>query len=92
MTCSLKCTAQMGIFFGHSRDVTKASLQSILEAPSLVPKRFSLSPKACAGVLRRASKRGRELPPELKAALQASAQMSESPAPSAESAVGTTPP
>jgi len=31
---------------------------------------YWLSPKACAGVLRRAAKRGRELPEELEAALR----------------------
>ena len=35
-----------------------------------VPERFSLSPKACQGILRRAEKRGKELPQELKAALE----------------------
>ncbi len=44
------------------------SLAAILE-PNVAPK-YSLSPKACAGVLRRAAKRGRELPPLLLAALQ----------------------
>ena len=35
-----------------------------------VPERFSLSPKACQGILRRAEKRGKELPQVLKAALE----------------------
>ena len=34
-----------------------------------VPERYSLSPKACAGILRRAERRGKDLPPLLKAAL-----------------------
>jgi hypothetical protein len=34
-----------------------------------VPQRFYLSAKACAGILRRAERRGKELPPALKAAL-----------------------
>ena len=34
-----------------------------------VPEKYSLSPKACAGILRRAERRGKELPPLLKAAL-----------------------
>ena len=34
-----------------------------------VPKRFFLSPRAAAGIIRRAEKRGRELPPALAAAL-----------------------
>ena len=33
------------------------------------PERYSLSPKACAGILRRAERRGKDLPPLLKAAL-----------------------
>jgi hypothetical protein len=32
--------------------------------------RFSLSPRACAGILRRAERRGRELPPQLGEALR----------------------
>ena len=39
-----------------------------------VPERFSLSPKACQGILRRAEKRGKELPQVLKAALERSAE------------------
>ena len=43
-------------------------LSSILE--DTVPERFSLSPKACQGILRRAEKRGKELPEVLKVALE----------------------
>ena len=43
-------------------------LSSILE--DTVPERFSLSPKACQGILRRAEKRGKELPQVLKTALE----------------------
>lgn len=35
-----------------------------------VPRRFYLSPRACSGILRRASKRGKPLPPMLEAALR----------------------
>ena len=35
-----------------------------------VPERFSLSPKACQGILRRAEKRGKELPEVLRVALE----------------------
>ena len=35
-----------------------------------VPDRFSLSPKACQGILRRAAKRGKELPEVLRLALE----------------------
>lgn len=46
-----------------------SSLADVLEAD--VPPRFYLSPKAAAGILRRARKRGRELPPALAEALRA---------------------
>lgn len=45
-----------------------STLSQILEAE--VPERYYLSPKACQGILRRASVRGKELPPVLKAALE----------------------
>jgi hypothetical protein len=35
-----------------------------------VPQRFFLSQKACAGILRRAAKRGKELPAQLAHALE----------------------
>lgn len=44
-------------------------LSDILE--TCVPQRYCLSPKACAGILRRAEKRGKPLPPMLDAALKA---------------------
>ena len=47
------------------------SLSDILEATGDVPRRFYLSAKACAGILRRAAKRGKELPQALDQALQA---------------------
>jgi hypothetical protein len=40
-----------------------------------VPQRFYLSKKACSGILRRAARRGKELPPMLLAALEAVAMM-----------------
>jgi hypothetical protein len=42
-------------------------LSSILQADA--PPKYSLSPKACQGILRRAEARGKELPPLLKVAL-----------------------
>src|SRR6185312_15607878 len=45
-----------------------SSLSDVLETGDL-PQRYFLSPKACAGILRRAEKRGKELPPALHAAL-----------------------
>lgn len=49
------------------------SLATILEPPQSVPQRYSLSAKAAAGILRRATKRGRTLPPELVEALESAA-------------------
>ena len=45
------------------------SLSDILETGA-VPQRFYLSAKACQGILRRASTRGKELPPMLRQALE----------------------
>ena len=45
------------------------SLSAILETGD-VPQRYFLSPKACAGILRRAEKRGKDLPPALLQALR----------------------
>ena len=53
-------------------DAVGSSLSHILERGNLPP-RFYLSPKACAGILRRAQRRGKELPPALKEALEAQA-------------------
>ena len=49
-------------------DAADAFLSDILEIGDL-PRRYFLSQKACAGILRRAERRGKELPPALKAAL-----------------------
>jgi hypothetical protein len=46
------------------------SLSDVLETAE-VPQRFFLSAKACAGILRRAERRGKALPPALEAALKA---------------------
>ena len=46
------------------------SLSDILETGD-VPRRFYLTAKACQGILRRAAKRGKELPPPLARALEA---------------------
>jgi hypothetical protein len=40
-----------------------------------VPQRFFLSATACKGILRRAEKRGKDLPPQLARALQAVAAL-----------------
>lgn len=46
-----------------------SSLPDVLE--ETVPARYSLSPRAARGILRRAQKRGRELPEALRTALEA---------------------
>ena len=48
------------------------SLSQVLEKTSIAP-RYYLSPKACAGIIRRAEKRGKSLPPQLARALQEAA-------------------
>ena len=54
---------------GASPRVENAStLSQILQAG--VPERYYLSPKACQGILRRASVRGKELPEVLRRALE----------------------
>ena len=45
------------------------SLSQTLEVGN-VPQRFFLSPRACAGILRRAEKRGKALPEQLQRALE----------------------
>ncbi len=52
------------------RDAAVCSLSQTLEVGS-VPQRFFLSAKACAGILRRAEKRGKALPELLRQALMA---------------------
>ena len=48
--------------------VRESTLSQILEANA--PEKYCLSAKACQGILRRAEKRGKELPPMLKEALE----------------------
>ena len=55
------------------KEGVESSLSDILETSDL-PARYFLSPTACAGILRRAEKRGRELPKPLRAALEQAAQ------------------
>ena len=55
--------------FGESPSEENASrLSQILEDSA--PQKYCLSARACAGILNRASKRGKALPPELKEALE----------------------
>ena len=58
------------------RDENASTLSEILQ--TTVPQKYYLSPKACLGILRRASVRGKELPPVLKAALERQAAAEES--------------
>lgn len=55
------------------KDEGVCSLSEILETGD-VPQQYYLSAKACRGILRRAEKRGKELPPQLAAALQTVAE------------------
>jgi hypothetical protein len=57
-------------------DAAVCSLSQVLEQTS-IPQRFFLSSTACAGILRRAEKRGKALPPQLLASLTAVAQHTE---------------
>jgi hypothetical protein len=50
---------------------SEPSLTEILEQPRSVPERYSLSARAARGILRRAQRRGRVLPPHLLSALEA---------------------
>ena len=56
------------------KDVAVCLLSDVLETGN-VPQRFYLSPKACAGILRRAEKRGKTLPVPLRQALEQVTQM-----------------
>ena len=47
--------------------VRESTLSQILQQNA--PEKYSLSPKACAGIIRRAEKRGKELPLMLREAL-----------------------
>lgn len=52
-------------------DASVCSLSQILEATGDVPRKYYLTPKACAGILRRAEKRHvTGLPPMLRLALE----------------------
>jgi hypothetical protein len=53
-------------------DVDVCSLSATLETGD-VPRRYFLSAKACSGILRRADKRGKELPEQLRNALRMAA-------------------
>ena len=60
----------LALYFDEVRlnAVEDSTLSSILEAN--VPERYYLSPTACEGILRRAERRGKQLPEMLKLALE----------------------
>ena len=51
-------------------DASVCSLWQVLEPAESIPSRFFLSSRACRGILHRAAKRDRTLPPLLEAALR----------------------
>ena len=51
-------------------DASVCSLSDVL-VTGKIPQKYFLSPKACAGILRRAEKRGKQLPEALSSALRA---------------------
>ncbi|MBM4224989.1 MAG: hypothetical protein FJ167_09405, partial [Gammaproteobacteria bacterium] len=59
-------------------DAAVCSLSDVLEVGN-VPQRFYLSATACRGILRRAEKRGKDLPPALRHALKAVAASASTP-------------
>lgn len=60
------------------KDAGVCSLSDIL-VTGAVPQRYYLSQKACAGILNRAEKRGKDLPPTLRQALQQVAEVLNAP-------------
>ena len=56
---------------GLPSDASVCLLSDVLEENGSVPQRFYLTARACRGILRRAGKRGKELPPALERALKA---------------------
>lgn len=69
MTCLQRGNRFAIGMISSSKPFRCVSLSEILE--SKVSEKYYLSAKACAGILRRAEKRGKELPEHLKAALEA---------------------
>jgi hypothetical protein len=53
----------------------ECSLSQVLEVD--VPQRYFLSPDACKGIIRRAGKRGKKIPPFLERSLQAVLEQAE---------------
>lgn len=59
-----------GGLISHEKPTVSSSLSDILEPPGPHLQRYYLSQKAATGILRRAAKRGRELPTALQQALE----------------------
>lgn len=62
-------------------DASVKNLNDILQPDSEVHPRFLLSPKACSGILRRAEKRGCELPKKFREAAERVASLTDPEAP-----------
>ena len=60
--CSTRNTGE------YPRDAEESTLWQILQEDA--PERYCLSARACEGILRRAERRGKELPPMLREALE----------------------
>ena len=63
-----ECWTRNGSEYPNGDAACSSSLSSILEPQ--VEARYFLSPKACAGILRRSERRGKRLPEPLAAALE----------------------
>ena len=60
-------------FSEYPNDAKESTLSAILQAG--VPDKYSLSPNACSGILRRAAVKGKTLPPILEQALTRQANL-----------------
>ena len=58
----------------YPNEEKESFLSRILQPMEDVPKKYYLSRKACLGILRRAQERGKELPEELRIALERQAR------------------
>jgi len=72
--------------FSECPNVVKESSLSQVLVKGSIPQKYFLSVRACAGILARAQKRGKQLPPSLKAALERSAKQTIRPEPSRQAA------
>jgi len=58
-------------------DAVESSLSDVLETSGEHLKKYSLSPKAAQGILRRAGRRGKQLPEPLEEALNKMAEVND---------------